>query len=84
MSLVLFVVFNIGSNGFDGFLILPTDSTENTNFFFLSPDEPNEPDGWRNVLFSSTDCTDLFFCVFCVFCCLSIHLAKSGLSGDYT
>ena len=29
--------------------LLPTDSMYNTNFF-LSPDEPDEPDGWYNVL----------------------------------
>ena len=32
---------------FDDFLLSSND-TNCTNFFFLSPDEPDEPDGWRN------------------------------------
>ena len=31
-------------------IIVPTDSTNCTKLFFLSPDEPDEPDGWNNEL----------------------------------
>lgn len=50
------------------FFVLPTDFTKNTNLFSLSPDESDEPDGWRNVLFLSTDYTnytDLILCLLC-------------------
>ena len=30
------------------FTFLSTNDTNCTKFFFLSPDEPDEPDGWRN------------------------------------
>ena len=53
---------------------LPTDNTKITNLFFLlSPDEPDEPDGWRNVMSGSSglsgdDFYDSDICVISVIC----------------
>ena len=69
------------------FLLLPTDDTKNTNLFSLSPDEPDEPDGWRNVLLLPTDYTkntNLFLRSFAYsVVCFSLS-GSSGSSGDYT
>ena len=58
-----------------------------TDCLSLSPDEPDEPDGWRNMLFLSTDYTNYTDLILCLFVssvvCLSLS-GSSGLSGDYT
>ena len=60
---------------------------EHESFLSLSPDEPDEPDGWRNVLFLPTDFTNITKFIFlCSFVssvvCLSLS-GSSGSSGDY-
>ena len=62
LKLIISLCFN---NKFP--FLSPTDDTKHTNLFSLSPDEPDEPDGWRNVLFFcqriSRISRNLFFCV---------------------